>query len=111
MKRTIPKFVNIEIPGGNYISHTKPPFVIGKVSTFKTETELKNHLEELKPYVYKILDNYNISMSLWVILDDDNLDTPKEEIQKVIDGMLEHYNLVKVKPSLKFYEKFKAQKY
>ena len=111
MKRTIPKFVNIEIPGGNYISHTEPPFVIGKISTFKTENELKDHLEELKPYVYKILDNYNICMSLWVVLDDKELDTPKSEIQKVIDEMLEHYELVKVKKSLKFYEKFKTEKY
>ena len=103
----MPKFVNIEIPGGIYISHTKKPFVIGKVSLCRSGQELEKHLEELKPYVYKILDNYNICVSLWVIMEDENLETPKTEIQKVIDEMLEHYNLVKIKSSLKFFEKFK----
>ena len=107
----MPKFVNIEIPGGNYLSHTKKPFVIGKVSLCRSGQELEKHLEELKPYVYKILNNYNICMSLWVILEDEDLETPKDEIQKVIDEMLEHYNSAKVQKSLKFFEKYKTEKY
>ena len=74
------------------------------------DQELKNNLEITKPYVYKILDGYNICISLWVILDDDNLHTPKNDIQEIINEMMEHYNLVTVKVKSRFFELFKDNK-
>lgn len=108
MKRLIPKFVKIEIPGGEYLLHTKPPFIVGKISLCRSKEELVDHLEELKPYVYKIMDSYNICISMWSILD---TEPSKFTIQEIINDMLDYYNITKVQKSLKFYDKYKLENY
>ena len=105
MQRLIPQFVKIEIPGGEYLLHTSPPFVVGKISKFKNEIDLINHLEQLRPFVYKILDNYNICISLWTIL---VAEPDKKIIQEVVNNMAEHYKMVTINKSLKYYDKFKS---
>ena len=109
MPKIIEKYCFIQIPGGEYILHTKEPFLIGRVWLYKSLQALTEQIEKLKPLSFVQMENYSIAITLWAVLGDRVIihSGSKEEIKKLMAEMLEFYKEDRKIYSTPYYLKFK----
>ena len=106
--KIIPQYTYIEIPGGNYIIHTRPPFLIGRIWMYKSLPELNEQIEKITPLSYVQMETHAIAISLWTVLNDRLIvhSETKEELKKVMEGMIDFFKETRF-DGAKFYDKFK----
>ena len=109
MPKIIEKYCFIQLPGDEYILHTQPPFLIGRVWLYKSLPKLTAQIEKLKPLAVVQLDNYCIAITLWAVLGDRLIihADSKEEIKILMNGMLDFYKEERKVLTAPYFEKFK----
>jgi len=109
MPKIVEKFVYIELPGAVYILHTREPFVIGRVWLYKSLPALQEQLEKLQPLSYAQMELYAIAITMRAVLGDRMIAHAgtKEELQRIMNGMLDFYKETRLEKSIRWHEKFK----
>ena len=108
MPKIIEKYCFLQITGGEYILHTKQPFIIGRVWLYKDIQGLTAQMEKLNPLSVVKMTNYAIATTLWAVLGDRLIihNSSDVEIKSIMQGILNFYIETKITPDPDKYKRY-----
>ena len=108
MPKIIDKYCFLQIAGGEYILHTRQPFIIGRVWLYKDIQGLTAQMEKLNPLSVVKMTNYAIAVTLWAVLGDRLIihNSSDEEIKSIMQGILNFYIETKITPDPDKYKRY-----